>query len=127
MTTYTAATYLKAQFNITAGMSDTQAEVIWDGAVNMLNAFNADIDNLSGSAGSKTGVYTSAEVGKIMAVAQQIYQKHYLNASGANSNMGNYALTYSNDYQLLNFAKVLARQNQNNPPILIANEPVENE
>jgi hypothetical protein len=107
MTTLNAA-FLQGQFQST--VTATQAEIVLDGAINMLNVYGAGIANLTGAAGTKTGTYTSAEVGKIMLVAQQIYQKHFKSADGANASMGNYGLTYSGDYQLLNFAKAVARQ-----------------
>jgi hypothetical protein len=77
----------------------------------MLNVYLDDeLASLSGVAGSKSGSYTSKQTGAIMAMAQQIYQKHYKNASGANSSIANIGLTYSSDTQLLSFAKELANQ-----------------
>lgn len=113
-------TFLKNQFQ-ESSISVTNAEVVLDGAINMLNAYNEGLDNLTGTAGSKTGSYTSAQVGKIMAVAQQIYQRHWKNASGANASVGNLSLNYAGDYQLLTFAKMLARE-QTEPPISIGTD-----
>ncbi len=103
------AAFLQAQFN-DSSITATNAEVVLDGGINMLNAYGASISNLSGSAGSKTGSYSSTEVGAVMAMAQQIYQKHFKNASGASSGMGGLNLSYSSDSQLLTFAQRLAFQ-----------------
>lgn len=85
-------------------------ETIIDTAINILNTYGAGISNLSGTTGSKSLTATSAQAGAIWAVTQQVYSKHYKNASGSNANGGPLSLTYSNDNQLLNFAKQLAGQ-----------------
>jgi len=121
--------FLKAQF-ADSTISTTNAEVVLDGAINMLNAFRADIDNLTGTAGSKTGTYTSAEVGAIMAMAQQIYQKHFKNPQGiTNTAIGGVNSGFSMDTQLLTFAKTLARELRysvasTTPPIYLSNDPI---
>ncbi len=103
------AAFLQAQFN-DDNITATNAEVVLDGAINTLNVFGAGISNLSGTAGSKSGSYTSAQVGAIMAVAQQIYSKHFKNADNSNAQISGLGLTYSSDNQLLNFARQLANQ-----------------
>jgi hypothetical protein len=101
------AALLKSQFS-DSNIATISAEVVLDGGINMLNVFEAGIPNLTGAAESKTGTYTSAQTGAIMAMAQQIYQKHFKNASGANAQVASLGVTYSNDTQLLSFARTLA-------------------
>ena len=101
------AALLQAQFN-DSDISATNAEIIIDAAINMLNAFGMELSNLSGTAGSKTGTYSSADAGRIMAVAQQVYSKHFKNADNASVNVSSMGLNYSGDNQLLNFAQKLA-------------------
>lgn len=103
------AAFLQKQFN-NSTMSDEEAEVVLDGGINMLNAFDAGLNNLAGAPATKSGTYTSKETGAIMAMAQQIYQKHFKNAAGANVAVSSLSLSYSSDSQLLTFAKELAAQ-----------------
>jgi hypothetical protein len=107
MTVTINSTLLQNQFGDT-DITATNAEIVLDGGINLLNTFGAGITNLTGVAGTKTGSYTSAQAGAIMAIAQQIYQKHFKNASGANVQVASLGLTYSSDTQLLSFARTLA-------------------
>jgi hypothetical protein len=102
------AALLQSQFN-DSDITDTNAEVVIDGAISLLNSFDAGLSNLSGAAGSKTGSYTSKQTGAIMTLAQQIYSKHFKNASGANTGLSGLSLSYR-DLDLLSTAKVLAGQ-----------------
>lgn len=105
MTTTIDADLLKNLFNDST-IDNEIAEIIIDQAINLLNAYGAGLSNLSGG----TGDYASAEAGAIMTLAQQIYSKHFKNASDENVNLGPAAISYSNDNQLLNFAQQLAFQ-----------------
>ena len=102
------AALLQGQFN-DAAITAANAEYVLDGAINLLNTYDAALDSLTGAAGSKTGTYTSKQTGAIMTMAQQIYSKHFKNADGSNSgNIGGIGISYSTDMQLLRFAKQLA-------------------
>jgi len=103
------ATLFQNQMN-DSDITATLAEINMDQAINLLNVFGAGISNLSGTAGSKSGSYTSAEVGAIMVMAREVYAKLYKNADGSNVQVSGIGVTYSNDGQLLNFAKQLANQ-----------------
>lgn len=100
---------LQANFS-DAAISATNAEIVIDAGINLLNVYGAALDNLAGGAGTKSGTYTSAQAGAIMTMAQQIYSKHFKNASQANPQLGGLGLTYSSDTQLLRFARELAFQ-----------------
>ena len=104
------ATLLQGQLH-EGSISANDADYVLDGAINLLNAFGAGLDSLTGAIGVHTGLYTSAQVGAILAMAQQIYAKHYKNASGtAGIGLGGANLSYSNDLQLLAFAEKLAER-----------------
>lgn len=102
------AAVLQTEFN-DSGISDADAEAVLMSAIRLLNTFSAGITQLSGAAGSRTGSYSSAQMGAVMALAQQIYSKHYKNAAGtANANLAQIGMSYHSDTQLLTFAKTLA-------------------
>jgi len=111
MSTTINAALLQNQFN-DEDISPTNAEIVIDGGINMLNVFLNDSDaisNLSGDAGSKTGSYSSKQAGAIMAIAQQIYSKHYTNADNTSSiSLGPLGRSYTGDTELLIFAEKLA-------------------
>jgi len=122
------AALLQAQFN-DAAISATNSEIVLDGAINLLNTFGADIDNLTGVAGSKTGTYTSAQTGAIMTMAQKIYSKHWKNAANSSTNLGSMGVTYGADTELLTYAGKLAKAlktatTTGNIPIFVSNDPV---
>ena len=102
------AALLQKQFNdsITAELAD----YVLDGAINLLNTFGAGLTSLTGAAGTKTGTYTSAETGAIMAVAMQIYRENYKHIDPASVQLGGIGQTYSTTNQLLSFARQLAAQ-----------------
>ena len=102
------AAYLQAQFN-DATISNTNAEVILDGAINMLNVYGAGLSNLAGVAESKSGSYTSAQVGAVMAVAREIYSQHFKNAEQTNVAVASISLAYSRG-DLLAMAQNIAKQ-----------------
>jgi len=92
-------------------ISANDADYVLDGAINLLNTFGAGLDSLTGAIGAHTGLYTSAQVGAIIAMAQQIYAKHFKNPSGNSSmGLGSLSQSYSNDMQLLAFAEKLAER-----------------
>ena len=129
MTITINAALLQTQFN-EADISAANAETIIDGSINLLNTFGADIDNLTGDAGTKTGDYTSAQAGAIMALAQQIFAKHYTNASQTSSTtLGPAGLSYGSDTALLTYAEKLATaikgtSTVGNIAIFVSNDPV---
>lgn len=85
---------------------DATAEALIDQAINLLNTFGAELDNLVAG----TGDYTSAQAGAVGVMAREIYQKLYKNAAGANVGVGGLNVTYSSDTQLLNIAEKLAQR-----------------
>ena len=94
-----------------SSISVTNAEICLDGGIDLLNTFGAGLDNLTGAAGSKTGTYTSKQAGAIMVMAQQIYSKHYKNASGtSNATLGPAGIGYTSDNMLLTMAETLAEK-----------------
>lgn len=124
MTLTVNGTLFKSQINNT-DMTATAAEQVIDAAINLLNTFGADVDNLTGTAGTKTGSYTSAETGAIITLSQQVYARFYCNPEQTNSeSVSNLNAGYTSDNQLLKMAKTLAdeliRVNRE-PPIYIAN------
>ena len=127
--TLNAAT-LKAEFN-DISISATNAEVVLMGSIRLLNTFGAGLTQMTGTAGSRTGTYTYAQIGAIMALAQQIYAKHYKNASGTtSSSIGQVSVSAAVDSALLKYAEVLARAlktTSNTPPIYVANDPIPNQ
>ena len=61
--------------NIT--ISAEHAEAILDGAIDLLNVFDAQLSNLSGDAGSKTVTVTSKQRGGVFVIARMIYYDYY--------------------------------------------------
>ena len=92
-------------------ISTENAEGCLDGAIDLLNTFGAELDNLTGDTGSKTGTYTSKQAGAIMVMAQQIYSKHFKNAAGTSSaTLGPAGIGYTSDTMLLTMAEKLAEK-----------------
>ena len=98
-----------------AGLPDTTSEAIVDTAIDMLNTFGANLSNLTGVAGAKTGTYTSAEGGAIMPLAVQVYITMYKSAGASSTAIGIGALQTSSSSStggqqsaLLDYAKMLA-------------------
>jgi hypothetical protein len=108
----------------------TQAEVVIDGAINLLNTFGAELDNLGGSAGSKTEDYTSAQAGAITTMSQKVYAKHHINPDQtSSSNLGPVGQSFGTDTELLTYAKELATAlktatTTGNIAIFVSNDPV---
>ena len=108
----------------------TNAEIIIDQSINLLNVYGAEIDNLTGTAGTKTGDYTSAQAGAIMTIAQKVYAKHYVNASQtANSTLGPAGIGFGADTELLTYAEKLGgtlktASTTGNIAIFVSNDPV---
>ena len=109
MTVTISGSTAQTQFNDST-TSTTIWETLIDGGINLLNTFGANINNLSGTIGSKSVTLTSAQAGAVMTMTQQIYSKHYKNATGSNAVASTIGLTYNNDGQLLSFARQLAWQ-----------------
>jgi len=100
------AALLRGQFH-DGSISDADAAFVLNGAIYLLNTFGAGLTDLVAG----TGTYTSKQTGAIMAMAQQIYAKHFKNASGQTSiNLGSISASYSGDMQLLAFAEKLAER-----------------
>jgi hypothetical protein len=79
-----AATDLESLMNlgadITAGsLSHTQVEQIIDQAIDMLNTFNANVPNMTGTVGSKSVSLTSKQKGAVWTVARAVYYGFYKN------------------------------------------------
>jgi hypothetical protein len=106
------ATLFNGQFGLS--LTASKADYNLDGAINMLNTYlpaSAQIPSLTGAIGAHTGLYTSPQVGAIMAMAQKIYAKHFVNPSGKGSGgIGNLNLSYMVDPELLSFAEKLAER-----------------
>ena len=123
------ATLLQTQFN-DSSISNEDAETNLDAAINLLNTFGAEIDNLTGGAGAKTGTYTSAQAGAIMTLTQKIYAKHYKNADQTSSaNLGPAGMSFGSDTELLTYAEKLATalktaSTVGNIAIFVSNDPV---
>jgi hypothetical protein len=121
------AAILQAEF-ADASISATNSEVVLMGSIRLLNTFGAGITQLSGTAGTRTGTYTSAQIGAIMALAQQVYSKHYKNASGvSSSSIGQVNRSFMSDMAIIDFAEKLAKAlktTSNTPPIYVANDPL---
>ena len=99
--------YLKNQFH-DSRITTEESEYVLDGAVNLLNSFDAGLSELTGAAGSKTGTYTSKQTGAIMAVALQIYRENYKHADSVNAQVSGLGVAFSTTNQLLSFARQLA-------------------
>lgn len=61
-----------------------KTEDLIDVAIDLLNAHNAELDNLSGAAGSKTVTVSSAGRGSILNLAAMLYRFKYVNPQQAN-------------------------------------------
>lgn len=59
--------------NLPSTVTATKAEYILDLAIDLLNVFDADLSNMSGSAGSKTVTLTSKQRGGVFAFARIVY------------------------------------------------------
>ena len=82
MTTITGSdTYFT---NIDSAFTATKWEACIDQAIDKLNLYGLSISNLSGTAGSKTGSYTSAEAGAIRELSLLIYAS--IQSAGSSSN-----------------------------------------
>lgn len=62
-----------------AGVSDTDAEYILDMAIDLLNVYDVQLDNMAGLAGAKTVTLTSKQRGGVFLVARTIYYAMYKN------------------------------------------------
>jgi hypothetical protein len=129
--TYTTLTTLINDSTVTAA----QAEAIIDHAINKINVYmpsaNA-LDNLSGTSGSKTGTYTSAETGGIIDVAVAVYNNIYVNSGAESTSFGLGAISSSSSgsstsMSIDDVAKDVARQLRiaaADPPIYVGNSPL---
>jgi hypothetical protein len=93
MTTITYQT-LQDLLNIT--IAATSAEAIIDHAINLLNAYGADLSNMTGTAGAKSWSGESREAGAIMEVASSIYNNKFLTSGGSGSSFGMLGVSSSN-------------------------------
>ena len=130
MTITVNGTLLQSQFN-DSDTSVTNMEIVADNAINTINIFAATaLSNLTGTAGSKTGSYTSAQAGSIMAVALQVYREMFKHAAGnSNVTLSQLGVSFTPSVQLLNFAERVAKQldrktASDSPPIYVSNDPV---
>ena len=80
---YTSLTNLVNDTSITA----TTAEALIDQGINELNANGLTLNNLSGTAGSKTLTVDSKYAGAILAVAVEVYMQYYKNAGASSSSL----------------------------------------
>lgn len=55
----------------------THAEYVIDLAIDLLNIYDADLDNMAGAAGSKTVTLTSKQRGAVFVVARAVYHSFY--------------------------------------------------
>lgn len=101
-------TLLQTQFN-NASITVTNAEIIIDASIDLLNTYDADLTNLTGAAGSKTGTYTSKQAGAIMSMAREVYRTRYMNADGKGIQVDGVSINYT-DQKILEFAQNLAQQ-----------------
>jgi hypothetical protein len=103
-------------------------ENLIDDAVDKLNTFGASLSNLTGTAGTKTGTYTSAEEGAIKTLTRECYKIWSNPDATSSATLGPAGHSYSVDLQLLNIAKMLAEalktQSGNVLPIYVSNDPV---
>ena len=93
MTTITYET-LQDLLNIT--IAAASAEAIIDHAINLLNAYGADLANMAGTAGTKSWSGESREAGAIMEVASSIYNNKFLTSGGNSSSFGFQGISSSN-------------------------------
>ncbi len=86
MTSYTY-TMMTDVMNLTVGASDditaVNAEKLIDLAINCLNLFGAELDNMAGTAGSKTVSLESKEHAAVLLVARAIYYSFYKDLDSA--------------------------------------------
>lgn len=129
--TYTSLTTL---INALSGSPET-AETIIDHAINLLVSCDAEIANLTGDEGAKTGDYTQAEAGAILTLAAAIYSSTYLTSGGNSKNinlqgvsLGRSSSASSGAGGLFELAEKLANKlqtaDENDPPIFVSNDPV---
>ncbi len=77
MATITADEF-QALLNLSdADITNTNAEIVLNQAIDCLNRMGADLSNLSGTAGSKTWSGESKEKGAIYDVARAVYYSFY--------------------------------------------------
>jgi len=85
-TSYTY-TLLTDVMNLTIGAADDitaiNAEKLIDLAIDMLNLFGAELDNMSGTAGTKTISLESSEHGAVALVVRAVYYGFYKNLDQA--------------------------------------------
>ena len=110
MTTLITGQILKDLWDDT-DMSVTQAEIIADTSIDLLNTYGSELDALTGAAGSKTGTYTSAQVGAIKTLSREVYATQFKNPSDSSSgSLGSLSSGYSTNNRLLDFAEKLAEK-----------------
>lgn len=63
-------------------------EPLIDLAIDCLNIFGCDINNMSGDAGSKTVTLTSKQKGGVMIISRIIYKSFYKNEDGSSGSLG---------------------------------------
>ena len=125
-------TLLQNQFN-DAATSVINMEIVADNAINTLNIFlNTALDNLTNAAGSKTGDYTSAQAGAILAVALQVYREMFKHAEGISGGTGAVSSSFVSSDRLLDYAEKIAEKlnktvSSGSPPIYVSNDPVATE
>jgi hypothetical protein len=91
----TTITYANLQTILNITLTAATCEVIIDHAVNLLNAYGADLPNMTGAAGSKTLSCESREAGAIMEVACSVYNSKYLTSGGSSSSLSIGSLSQS--------------------------------
>lgn len=104
---------LQALLNITTAAAT--CEEIIDHAVNLLNAYGADLPNMTGTAGSKTLSVESREKGAVMEVACAVYNSKYVTSGGSSRSYSVGSMSQSNSANTgasapEDVAKELARQ-----------------
>ena len=110
MTTLITGQILKDLFNDTT-TTVPQAEIIGDTAIDLLNTYGAGLTALTGAAGSKTGTYTSPQVGAIKTLSREVYATHFKNPSNKTSgSISSLSASYSSNNLLLDFAEKLAKE-----------------
>lgn len=62
----------------TGDITAAKTEDLIDTAIDLLNANGAELDNMSGSAGSKTVTLTSAARGAVLNLAAMLYRHRYV-------------------------------------------------
>ncbi len=92
------ATDFKSLIN-DAGLSDANAELLIDQAVNRLNIYGADLPNMTGTAGTKTLSCESNQAGAIYEAARLVYHGYY---KGQEAGIGISGLSISTQNMLNN-------------------------